>query len=635
MTGVEHVRAGRSEAFAAAILMETTSSRLFRCCLITAVPLLVALSAFAHPLGNDNVEHVNVLWIFPNRVEVDFLLFIAENPSSRIEQDEMDADKDESVSPEEQQSWLDLETDRQKDNLRVTLDGRALTLKAVESAADPMSGKRPHANRIIIEVPGFAGMPTYRLLIRYVAYFDQPLGDEIHTLTFDDSSYLSSPGLKRVLLERLQEIEVLPPHPEFWTTDPFLFEQYDPANLPQERSATIRFRLVAAASGLAPDDSQAEAVSSRPEAEGRPGVPDRYASGLTGPVAGVQTTYQAQANRLMDLLQGRWGLMVFLMITGLAFTWGAAHALMPGHAKTVVAAYLISQSGTYWHAVLLAIVVTITHTALVVVLGAIWAFYQATNPALGPKLQLWLGLISGLLVAGMGLVLIWRAFRGSLGHHHHDDRDHACPAGRSWFRRLFSHSHAHLHAHAHPHDHHAGQAHDHHHDHDHAHSHGHHHDHEHTRDHGHQHNHGHPAVSAVSYAPVSSPAAPDRVTNRMILMLGITGGIVPCPTATIIMLLGIGANVVMGALYAVAVFSLGMALTLMLIGFLALSSRRFATRLMSGDDQAGTLSGSGRLILLRVVPALSGLAVVLLGVAISANYIQYMRTGAALFGWLG
>lgn len=121
----------------------------------------------------------------------------------------------------------------------------------------------------------------------------------------------------------------------------------------------------------------------------------------------------------------------------------------------------------------------------------------------------------------------------------------------------------------------------------------------------------------------------------MILMLGITGGIVPCPTATIIMLLGIGANVVMGALYAVAVFSLGMALTLMLIGFLALSSRRFATRLMSGDDKEEQLSRGGSLILLRVVPALSGLAVVVLGLAISANYIHYMRTGTALFGWMG
>ncbi|HRR86640.1 MAG TPA: hypothetical protein P5316_16635, partial [Phycisphaerae bacterium] len=228
--------------------------------------------------------------------------------------------------------------------------------------------------------------------------------------------------------------------------------------------------------------------------------------------------------------------------------------------------------------------------------------------------QLWLGLVSGLLVAGMGLTLIWRACRGSLARHHHD---HGHPELRSRFRRLFSHSHVHPspHAHDHPRDHAT------------AHHHGH--------DHGHPHDHNHAAMPPMPYATSPSATASDRVTGRMILMLGITGGIVPCPTATIIMLLGIGANVVVGALYAVAVFSLGLALTLMLIGFLALSSRRFAARLMSSDDQAERLSGGGRLILLRVVPAVSGLAVVLLGLAISANYVHYMRTGTTLFRWMG
>ncbi len=610
----EQVPAGYLYRFAAAVPMRTTPSRRLEWRFAAAIGLMFAATALSHPLGNDNVEHVNVLWIFPDRVEVDCLLFIAENQSSRIKQDEIDTDKDGFASTDEQQAWLELEAGRQKDRLRVTLDGRPLPLRTVEAPVDPNSGMRSFSNRLIIEQPGLGGMPTYRLLIRYVTRFDRPLTDAVHMLTFEDSSYLSSPGLKRILLERLPDIEVLPPHPEFWTTDPFLFEQYDPANLPQERSAIIQFRLAADAGIPATGPTQEKTVSGRPHAAGRPDVPDRYEKGLTAPVAGVQTTYQAQANRLMELLQLRWGLMVFVMITGLAFTWGAAHALMPGHAKTVVAAYLISQSGTYWHAVLLAVVVTITHTALVVALGVIWAFYQATNPALGPKVQLWLGLVSGLLVAGMGLTLIWRACRGSLARHHHD---HGHPELRSRFRRLFSHSHVHPspHAHDHPRDHAT------------AHHHGH--------DHGHPHDHNHAAMPPMPYATSPSATASDRVTGRMILMLGITGGIVPCPTATIIMLLGIGANVVVGALYAVAVFSLGLALTLMLIGFLALSSRRFAARLMSSDDQAERLSGGGRLILLRVVPAVSGLAVVLLGLAISANYVHYMRTGTTLFRWMG
>jgi len=118
-------------------------------------------------------------------------------------------------------------------------------------------------------------------------------------------------------------------------------------------------------------------------------------------------------------------------------------------------------------------------------------------------------------------------------------------------------------------------------------------------------------------------------------MLGITGGLVPCPTATIIMLLGIGANVVAGALYAVGIFSLGLALTLMAVGFLALSSRRFAARLLADADREGGISSSGQRLLLQVIPAASGLVVATLGALITAHYLYLLRTGRPLVEWLG
>ena len=59
------------------------------------------------------------------------------------------------------------------------------------------------------------------------------------------------------------------------------------------------------------------------------------------------------------LLDSREGLVLLLLIAGLA---GAAHAMTPGHGKTLVAAYLVGQRGTYWHAVLLGVVTTLTHT---------------------------------------------------------------------------------------------------------------------------------------------------------------------------------------------------------------------------------------------------------------------------------
>lgn len=144
--------------------------------------------------------------------------------------------------------------------------------------------------------------------------------------------------------------------------------------------------------------------------------------------------------------------------------------------------------------------------------------------------------------------------------------------------------------------------------------------------HGHEHSHGHHS---------HGPAADEPLSFRTLLILGVTGGIVPCPTATIIMLLGIGANVVLGALYAVGVFSLGLALTLMAVGSLALFSRRFAAKVMSDAEHEGELTGTGRRVLLQYIPALSGLAVIALGGAISAHYLYLMRTGQGLFAWMG
>jgi ABC-type nickel/cobalt efflux system permease component RcnA len=141
----------------------------------------------------------------------------------------------------------------------------------------------------------------------------------------------------------------------------------------------------------------------------------------------------------------------------------------------------------------------------------------------------------------------------------------------------------------------------------------------------------------MDYAPKKTSAGDpgQELTVWTLLVLGVTGGIVPCPTATIIMLLGIAAGVVVGALYVVGVFSLGMALTLMLVGFMALSSRKAAARIMSDAQHEGELSTGSKRILLQVIPALSGLVVIALGCAIAVNYLYIMRTGTSLIKWLG
>ena len=64
-------------------------------------------------------------------------------------------------------------------------------------------------------------------------------------------------------------------------------------------------------------------------------------------------------------------LLVILASLGAALFWGAAHALSPGHGKTIVTAYLVGRRGTARHAALLGLIVTITHTIGVFTLGLV------------------------------------------------------------------------------------------------------------------------------------------------------------------------------------------------------------------------------------------------------------------------
>src|SRR5205085_5078617 len=65
-----------------------------------------------------------------------------------------------------------------------------------------------------------------------------------------------------------------------------------------------------------------------------------------------------------ELANGRELTPLFLLFSiGVAIVLGAAHALQPGHGKTIVAAYLVGSRGTARHALFLGTTVTATHTA--------------------------------------------------------------------------------------------------------------------------------------------------------------------------------------------------------------------------------------------------------------------------------
>ncbi|MBL8794770.1 MAG: nickel transporter, partial [Planctomycetia bacterium] len=76
-----------------------------------------------------------------------------------------------------------------------------------------------------------------------------------------------------------------------------------------------------------------------------------------------------RAGSLLDLLLDP--ARNFWVLLYLAAILGAGHALTPGHGKTLVAAYLVGERGTVWHAVLLGVVTTLTHTSTVLLLALV------------------------------------------------------------------------------------------------------------------------------------------------------------------------------------------------------------------------------------------------------------------------
>jgi nickel/cobalt exporter len=249
---------------------------------------------------------------------------------------------------------------------------------------------------------------------------------------------------------------------------------------------------------------------------------------------------------------------------GVAFALGAAHALTPGHGKTIVAAYLVGSRGTLKHAAFLGGMVTLTHTITVFLLGLATLFlFQYVVPQ---KVTQVLGAISGLSIVAIGGWMLYKRLRGA-GHTHTHDHDH-------------HHDHEHHHDHSHTHDHH-------HHDHDHPHSHG----------------------------PGGHTHVPDEISWSGLAALGASGGLVPCESALVLLLSAIALRRVGLGLVLLLSFSLGLALVLMGIGVLVI----YAKNLLPGG---GNASGNP---FFRWMPVASAAVVMVLGMLMTGVSLGWIR----------
>jgi nickel/cobalt exporter len=230
-----------------------------------------------------------------------------------------------------------------------------------------------------------------------------------------------------------------------------------------------------------------------------------------------------------------WLILVSLPI---ALTLGAFHALSPGHGKTVVAAYLVGTRGTAWHALVLGVVVTLTHTAGVFALGFVVLF--ASGTIIPERLYPWLGFASGAMIFCVGA---WQFVR-------------RLSANYSTTPPLDPHGPG-----------------------------------------GHTHE------------------IPERMSFAGLVALGVSGGIVPCPSALIVMLSAIALQRAAAGIVLIVAFSIGLASVLILIGMAAVMAQSWLRRF------SWEASMTGRLRLM------SSCVVAVLGAAIA---IEALRAGSIL-----
>ncbi len=256
---------------------------------------------------------------------------------------------------------------------------------------------------------------------------------------------------------------------------------------------------------------------------------------------------------------------------------GALHAFSPGHGKTVVGAYLVGSRGTAKHAAFLGLTVTITHTLGVFALGLVTLF--ASQYIVPETLFPILSFVSGAIVVTIGLSLFVHRLRGAFNHPAHADAAH-------------DHTFDHVHEQAGAHSAQAGAP--------------------------HTHSHG---GSVHTHMPPGADGGP--VTWRSLLALGISGGLLPCPSALVVLLSAISLHRVGYGMFLVVAFSVGLAATLTAIGLAFVYAGRWMKR------PAGALGDR----LVRVLPVASALVIACVGAAIC--YEALGQGGFHLSAFLG
>jgi len=458
---------------------------------------LLAVPAFAHPLGNFTINHFSEVQVAGNVIRVAAVFDFAEIPTFQEKQAEAD-------DPVQARRLVD----GLAGGLHLTVDGAAVPLRLT-------------ASRVRF-LPGQAGLDTMRLELTLLS---PTLAPNPHAAVFTDTTYPGHLGWRELVVDTAGGARLTA------------------SDVPR---TSISQRLTRYPSGLLNSPLAVRTA----HFDVVPGATTTADGGFADTAA---TGFRTIQDRFSALIAARDLTPAALALSFLvALILGALHALEPGHGKAIMAGYLVATKGRRRDAAVLGLTITATHTAGVFALGLITLSASAfvTPERLYPVLNL----ASGAIVLAVGAILLrrlYRTWRGRAGQDHHHG-----PGG-----------------HTHPHG---------------------------------DHEHDHPSGT--------------RLGRLGIIGVGISGGLIPCPSALVVLLAALSLHRVLLGMALIVAFSAGLALVLTGIGMALASSRGLlgrATRARSWRTAGSRVAAA--------VPALSALVVTVVGLGLTAQAFQTLR----------
>ena len=502
-----------------------------------------APAASAHPLGNATVNHYDGLSLSSDRIQVRAVEDIAEIPTLQ-RQSGIDTDGDGTLSVAERGAYAASQCRSLAGSELLAVDGKRLVLDVLTADYTERPGAiQLSAGRLVCELRASADL-AHPATVAFEDHWDSG-GIGWHEITAAGSGV----SLQNSVFPANSVSDELVRYPNDLLSSPL-----------NVSSGSI---------AVAPGDASTYRAA-------------RHVAGAALPVRALNDL----ANRFNGLVGSKHLTVgVGLLTVLLSLLLGAGHAFLPGHGKTIMAAYLVGRRGRLRDVVTVGATVTLTHTAGVLVLGGLISITAAFAPTAAEQ---YLAIISGLLVVGVGIGLLVGAVRrrrmtsspvhgaeAVLATSHETDlvlvgaaEPPAAIAAEG------GHAHPHGHTHQHGHGHGSGA------------------DSGHTHDHGPGHSH------------------PERFGRGGLIGLGVAGGLVPSPSALLVLLAAIGLGRTVFGVVLVLGYGLGMAAALTAAGLLLVRLRgRFAHLL---EDRAGVIGRLG-----TVMPVLTATLVLVVGIGLT------------------